>query len=1207
MLHVHHGPHASALASALADLLADPPEDVFATDLVAVHSRGLEQWLAQRLAHHLGTGSDAADGICAAIDFPFPGALVSRALGDASGVPPDQDPWQVDRSAWSLLGLLVREPQLVDDTPLHQHVVATGDGSRFAAIRRVADLFDRYAVHRPGMLVRWADGATAQTVDEDGRPLPASAAWQARLWRALREELGVPSPAERLQPALDRLIDTPATSTLPARLALFGLTALPASYLAVLRALAVHRDVHLFLSHPSPELWHRGAETLARLSLDEPPRREQDPLRESARNPILRAWGRDAREMQVVLAATQASDTRIINVDLDQGHGMRGVRPVTTLLERIHADIRGDHSPPGPPGVGQLEQRPALAPDDASVQIHACHGAERQVEVLRDLLLHRLAADPTLQPRDILVMCPDVEQFAPLIESVFPRPDQDQTPDDRDFDDASGRAHETALLPRREAGALRPASMRVRVSDRSLKRTNPVLQVAADLLQLADGRVSAPQVLDLAGRSVVRERFGFDDEELERIDVWVRELNIRWGFDGDHRASHDVPTAVGTWRHGLDRLLVGVAMADEDARTFGGVVPHDDVTTSDIDLAGRFTEFLARLEAAVEALGPPRAMSAWRDALNAAIGWLTDADSAPWQGAQLREILDELAGFSRGAEPVDLDLQELRGLLTDRLDGMPGRSQQRTGDLIVCSLVPMRSVPHRVVCLLGMDDGAFPRGVGVDGDDLLERAPRVGDRDPRTEDRQLLLDAVLAAEEALIITYRGYDERTNESAPPAVPVGELLEIVDRTVTPTDPDRVTASAQITRHHPLHAFDPANFIPGLLGVPDQPLGSDPQDLAGARAITAPSRTEPAAFLTSPLDPGLDPDTGTALTSGGPETVIELADFVQRIVHPVPSLLAERLGLSFFDDDRVILDELTVELDGLGAWQVGEPLLTTRLEGGDPERALALERGRGTLPPGHLATSMLEEIDADIEALLAASATHAVPGGTDRAEEVDLPLGDGRRLVGTVDRVVGDTIRNIGYARLRHATRLENWIRLVVLTAADPSRPWRAITLGRVPHERRKRTKKALQDPVRATAALLAPFGEDRATRSARAHDELRRLVWLHDRAIAGPVPVLTKTSAAYAQSWWDIRGGRRLMLTRRARDRWEGTHMVAGEREQPAYGLVFGTETSLNELLDPPADERETGVDWNEDEPSRFGRWALRLWTPILAHEQLEDHS
>ncbi|MCU0308468.1 MAG: exodeoxyribonuclease V subunit gamma, partial [Thermoleophilia bacterium] len=718
MLHVHRGERADALAGALADLLAAPPDDPLAPEVVAVPTRGVERWLAQTLATRLGAGgAGTGDGVAANLRFPFPGRLVGQALAAATGLDPADDPWRPERLAWPLLGVvdaLAADPRLA---PVRGQL--TGPG-RLTAVRHVADLFDRYGVHRPALLLEWARADPGE-------------GWQPLLWRGLRDRLGVASPAERVGPACARLREDPALADLPARFAVFGLTRLPATYLEVLRALAAARDAHLFLLHPSPALW--SAVEARRGAAPASGRRADDGTAHLARNPLLASWGRDAREMQLIMGGGDGA-----------GAHHAGPAPADTLLGRLQADVRADR-PPGQ-GAGPL---PCLDPGDRSVQVHACHGRVRQVEVLRDAVLHLMQEDPTLEPRDVIVMCPDVEAFAPLVTAVL-------------GGDGSGPS------------AARPPDLRVRLADRSLRQTNPLLGVVAEVLAMAGGRAGASEVLSLAGRPPVRRRFALDEDDLATLAGWVAATGVRWGLDAAHRAAWDLDgVAEGTWRAGLDRILLGAAMADEEARLVGGVLPLDEVGAQGADLAGRLAELVTRLGDAMRDLDAgPRALHEWAAAITAAADAL--AEAAPheaWQREELGRLLAGAVEEAGGAEdPVDLD--EVRHLLADRLRGRPTRANFRTGHLTVCTLVPMRSVPHRVVCLMGLDDGAFPRAGAPDGDDLLAGDPHVGDRDVRGEDRQLLLDALMAAGSHLVVTYAGRDERTNAPLPPAVPVGELL-------------------------------------------------------------------------------------------------------------------------------------------------------------------------------------------------------------------------------------------------------------------------------------------------------------------------------------------------------------------------------------------------------------------------------------------------
>ena len=228
-----------------------------------------------------------------------------------------------------------------------------------------------------------------------------------------------------------------------------------------------------------------------------------------------------------------------------------------TLLRRIQDDVRADRLPVGDGGFGaETDPRPLLADGDDSIRIHSCHGRSRQVEVLRDAILHELEADPELELRDVIIMCPDIENFAPLIEATFGARDRVDGPQDT------------------------TGQLEIRLADRSLRRTNPLMGVLAEVLDLAGARMTATQVIDLAGREPVRRRFRFSDDDLTRLEEWVREAHVRWGFDAEHREAFRLGgIGANTWRSGLDRILLGVAMADERERLFEGTAPLDDVDT----------------------------------------------------------------------------------------------------------------------------------------------------------------------------------------------------------------------------------------------------------------------------------------------------------------------------------------------------------------------------------------------------------------------------------------------------------------------------------------------------------------------------------------------------------------------------------------------------------------------------------------------------
>ncbi len=1153
MLHVHRAERADRLADGLAETLLEPLADPFAAEVVAVPTRGIERWLTQRLSTRLGTsGASRADGVCANVEFPFPARLIPGAVAAASGIDTDQDPWLPERSVWPLLEVVdecLGEPWL---TTLELHLKGVrGDPEdpmrRFGVVRHIADLFDRYGVHRPQMLRAWAAGQVAA---------PAADDWQAELWRRLRARISGSSPAERLPAACERIRVEPEVLPLPRRISLFGLTRMPRSHVEVLAAIAEGRDVHLFLLHPSAALWQRVTEALH----DGPAvvDRHEDRTAALPANRLLASWGRDARELQLVIAGTGDS--------ADHHHKLAPPGPAQTLLARIQGDIREDRQPPGPPLPDEPDTRPALDPHDESIRIHACHGRARQVEVLRDAILHLLEDDPTLEPRDVIVMCPDIETFAPLIQATFGagrRPDAHPAPGPDDGRDGSDGP--------------RVPDLRVRLADRSLRQTNPVLGVVSQVLALADQRATASQLLDLAAREPVRRRFGFDDDALSRMQDWVAQSGIRWAFDAAHREPHKLAAvAANTWRKGLDRMLLGVAMTEEDRRLVGGVLPLDDVESGAIELTGRVAEYIDRVQTAFDSLSDPKPVGRWTSAIALAADTLTaTTDRDAWQRRELQRLLDDVIAESAqqptNPSSAELELADMRALLADRLRGRPTRANFRTGHLTVCTLVPMRSVPHRTVCILGLDDDAFPRRARRDGDDLMLQSPHVGDRDPRSEDRQMLLDALMAATERLIITYTGNDERTNVRRPPAVPVGELLDMIDRTVSWK---HGSVRDQVLVCHPLQPFDPRNFIPdALLG--GRPWGFDRQALAGARALEGP-RTEPGPFLSAPL-PAMD------------EGLVELDRLTRFVERPVRALLRDRLGINLSDSFEEIQDAMPVELDRLDEWEVGQRLLDGVLAGASLDACMRAEIARGSLPPGELARRPLARIATTVQRLV--DAAKALGDGSAGSLDVNLELPDGRRLAGTVSGVCGDTIRAISYSRVRPRERLRAWVRLLALSAARPEGRFESVVIGRA---------QAGAYSAEVTLARIPPLAEDPAARSRTALHHLAILLDLYDRGMREPLPIACDASAAYAQAQAAGEDARAA-----ARKAWESTFDYDKGDRRPEHLLVYGGQIDFARLASQPALAGERGAGWDEAETTRFGRCARRLWDGLLASEVLID--
>lgn len=1091
-LRVHRATRIDALLPDLAAWLAPAPADPFTPDVLTVPTRGVERYLAHQLAQRLGTsgsstfsGTDGqTDGVCAAVVFPSPTELFGSITAQVAGIDFATDPWRPDRLVWPVLDVI--DAVLADPwaAPLHTHLHGPDGtrrtGRRLALAHRVARLFDRYGVERPQLIQDWRAG---HDTDGAGRPVPVEWAWQPVLWRLVASRVGVPAPAERTSDVLRVLSEQPGLIDLPERLGLVGATRLPAHHLHLARALAEHRDVRLWLPDPSPVRW-------AAIAAGDPtppaPRRRRSPVPRATADPLLRSLGRDSGELAWRLMAAGAD-----------GPAVRSA-PRDTLLGALQGRISGvtGIDPPRP---------------DGTVAIHSCHGRARQVEVLRDCVLSLLQADPTLEPRDIVVLCPDLPGYGSLVTAAF----------------------ETVTV-----ADGRTVDLRVRIADRTPAADNAVLTALARVLDLADGRITRSAVRDLAALPPVRTRFGFDETDLERLAALAEQTGVRWGLDWSDRQRFGVPLLQNTWSSGVDRQLLGATAGD--GLIVSDVLAAAGVSGTDVTAIGHFAEFVDRLRVILPALREPRPLSGWGELLTSVIPGLFDATGPDsWQVPAALGTVTTWVDRS-GSQDPELDLGDVRVWLAEQRRNRPTRTHFRTGGLTVCDLVPMRAVPYRVVCLLGLDDGVFPRPTVTDGDDITQRDPLIGERDRASEDRQQFLDALLAAQDAVVITYAGRDVRTNAEQPPSVPVGELLDtLADLTGHPVD-DLIT-------RHPLQPFDPRNF------AAEAPFSHDPAAFAGALALMGPQ--SPTPFLAGPVP------------AGATSAELSVDDLVRFLGNPADFFLRQRLGLPSTRADTVTGEQIPVELGALARWEIGDRILQGMIRGVDPSTLRQREVARGILPTYGLGRAAYAPIE-ETAALIAAQAGRyaAEPA---RELQVSVPLPSGLTLTGVVGGLHGRCLLTASYSQLKAKTILAAWVRQ--LTAA---------VLG-----------------IDATAVIVARAGSTDSDDSAaqlwlsRSLDvdpvtELDRLALLARDNDRHPVPFLPETARTYTQ----LRAtqGPVASLDRLAGSWKPGDPYT--EAADAAVQLIWGDLRGF--LADPPTT--------SSGETTRFGEVARSVWLPVLAH-------
>ena len=811
-------------------------------------------------------------GICANVSFLFPQRFVGELMNEALPDRANSRFYARENLTWRIMALLPGLVRRKEFAELRRYVEQPRpELRRFQVAEKIASTFDRYLAFRPRMILEWEKGAGASD-------------WQAVLWRKLVEVapgLHPPALAEEFKEVLGS-----GKAPLPERVSLFGISTLPPFYLQFLEELAGRTAVHLFTMRPTPHWWGdiRSEREEARARRKAPESAQLD-LQFERGNPLLASLGKLGREF-----LEKVTD---LNPSREQEHFR--LPDETTALAQIQREIFELHSSSG-------LTKSSIAQDDLSLQFHSCHSPMREMEVLHDQLLALFEKFPDLKPHEIVVMAPDISVYAPFIEAIF-----DTAP------------KELAI----------PFS----ISDRGARAENGVIDTFLRILETAGSRFTASEVMSILESAPLQRRFGLAEPDLEIIRTWIEATGIRWGIDAAHRAALGLPEfGENSWRAGLDRLLLGYAAPAHGKQLFEGILACDQVEGNLAETLGHFAEFAEALFRTANELARPRSLTEWQDALREiSLGFFPTDDEREPELRQLRFALDslgetaELSGFAEAA-PRDVLLAHLEQALARTESG----SGFLVGRVTFCALKPMRAVPFRVVCLVGMNDTAYPRHDRPPAFDLIAQHPQPGDRTTRDDDRYLFLEALLSSREVFYVSYVGQSIRDNQAIPPSVLVSELLDY--------------SGASVTRH-PLQPFS-AKYFTGTDGLFSY---SAENCLASRTAVE--DRTVPASFIVEKL--------------GAPEAEWRKLDHARLLTffgNPSKFLICERLGLRISRLDSLLEETEPFEPDGLAKYSLEQDFLKRALASEEFETLFAVARAGGALPPGRAGESHLRELAAN-----------------------------------------------------------------------------------------------------------------------------------------------------------------------------------------------------------------------------------------------------
>lgn len=923
MLHLHFSNRIENLRDRLLHELDAGAGDVFAADHIIVPSAALRRHLSLAIAD--------ARGICANVEFGFLAQWLWRQIARGVAGVGAESPFAASRLVWRVHAALGD----VDFVGAHPRLAAyLKDGDpllRYELAQQVAVLLEQYVTYRPDWLSAWRDGHTAAADAGAAAPAPlvdVDAAWQAALWQRIDAELGMHAlhPAQAFTAALRRGGTAWARSIgLPPSAHLFALPDMAPLHMQLLQPLAQAMELHLYVLNPCQEFWFDlvDARRLRHLAA-----RGRAQGQEEAPG-LLVSWGRQ----------TQAHVEALVGIGGDGVEDDADFEPAsgTRLLARLQNALL-ELQPLAPGSV-------RLADDDRSIELHVCHSLTRELEVLQDHLLGLFARDDGLRPGDVLIALPDLQAAAPLIDAVF------------------GTAPRSRELPYTICGGtpgLGAGGVAADAPGRCLLA----------LLALAASRCGASEVFALLQQPPVARRFGLDADALAQLHEALRAAGFHWALDARQRATHGLPaTETHTLDDALQRLFLGYALPEHHDQPFAQRLGAGAAAGPMGAALGALWRYAAALQRLRDELQQPRLPAAWAQTLNRALDDFFAPDDAALDDLlalrqTLQQLVDDMQG---GGVDAPLPLAVWRAALQARLDD-PARGGAASGAINFASLSSLRGLPFKVVCLIGLDDGAFPSARRPAEFDLMARHPRRGDRIRREDERGLMLDLLLAARDSLYLSHTGRSVRDNAPLPPSVLVSELLELLLPAIA-EDPgsaaSRAAARARLVVEHPLQAFAQVAFRTDA----DPRLRSRDRELAealrsGLRAALPAAGAElrddeaeaaddetvhevQAPFFAAPLPPP------------GPEwRELTLATLTAFFRNPCRALLRRRLNIALPEANDELEDDEPLQADGRALRQVAQRLLPALRDGADADALRTLARAGVELPDGPFGAVQLDE---------------------------------------------------------------------------------------------------------------------------------------------------------------------------------------------------------------------------------------------------------
>ena len=910
------------LLAALLKNLHFSPASVFEPERIIMPSAAVKRCLTMAIADTFG--------VCANVEFSFLAQWLWRQVGHLVPVQ-KTSPFSSTVLVWRILRLL-GEPGFADPFPrLVAYLSSSDDIMRYDLASRLAALMEQYVIYRPDWLSAWARGEHVNIVPADHKKfgtVESDQRWQAALWRRIAEETGTQEkqPVELFFEALSG-DPAKAASVLDARIHLFCEPSIAPQYIDMLEKLSHLIDIELYVLNPCREYWFDIVDSrrLAYLA-----NRQKDLYHETG-NALLAAWGKQTK------ASLESLHDRLDMIEEENGEFISNAQlgvPETLLshLQDAILDLRELE----PASLSHLG-------DDGSIRIHVAHSLTREIEILHDQLLLLFASDDPPTADRVLVVAPDLDAAAPMIEAVF-----------------SSHNSSGARIP-------------YVITGRSGNRINPVARALLDLLALASSRFTATDVIDVLMQPVIGRTFGFEGD-LKTLRNWFADAGICWGLDGSHKTDFDLPEEDShSFHDGMHRLFLAYALPDGEQTPLANRLPAGNPSGSQAVALGQLWQFIEQLRHLKRELSIPKTADGWMQTFSDVLeSFMTVSTEMIDSEREVRScIRDWHAAMAEGSPELEAGFAIARHALERALEGS-GQGSVPVGTVTFAPMDSLRNLPFDHIAVIGLDDGVFPSDRHPDEFDLIGLAPRKSDKLPRESDRNVFLDLVLSARKSLYLSYTGKNIRDNSDRPPSILVSELIKALKPALAiSNDPDGLAAAERmLVIEHPLAAFSADYFN----GRGDHRLASFRTDLCEALRIRQERQqaiqedSETFAGLSNRFMEDSDDESAADMSLPfftrpllKPERLwqeVDLEQLIRFFSHPGRYLLQQRLGIRFPSKDEELPSAEPFTVDRQNRRQLAQRLLPLFLDGRDTDSIRLAAMAGNEFPPGEMGKNWLEQ---------------------------------------------------------------------------------------------------------------------------------------------------------------------------------------------------------------------------------------------------------